>query len=152
MMFLCARGDSSNWATPPCSVKPCFYWLLEAHSRTPPWPRHRWIDGSPKTEAKVAGRAAHWSRLLIRYILSEVSVLALFLSVSVMSVCLAPCYGEQTGLRGDYEMSLQHNNSLHPARNAAVGEGKKQELDVVSFCWKAAFLCGPLSESRVTST
>lgn len=144
-MSLCAIGDSSNWATPPCSVKPWFHWLWEAHSRTLPWPQRRRIDGEPKTEGKVESGAAHWSGHLIRYILSKVSVLALFLSVSVLSICLAPCYKQQRRV-GEGSMkwvSSIMTQCLNPARNTAVGKrGKKtkQELDVVSFCWKAA-LC-----------
>lgn len=130
---LCQRG-LLNWATPPCSVKPWFYWLWEAHSGTLPQPQHIWTDRELKTEGKVASRAAHWSRILIRYILSKVSVLALLLSVSVMSVCLALCYKEHRGVGEGTMKWVSSLNILHPAMNTAIGWKKKQELDVFSFC------------------
>lgn len=42
----------------------------------------------------------------------------------------------QRGWKGDYEMSLKHNNIHHTATNTAVGRKKKWELDVISFCWE----------------
>lgn len=147
---LCARGNSSNWATPPCSVKPWFYWPWEAHSRTMPWPQHRWIDRDPKTEGEVVSRASHWSSLLIRYILSKVSVLAVFLSASVMSICLTPCYKEQR-LAG--EGTMKWASSIITVSILLLGtqqhaKEKKQELDVILL--KSSILCAPLSEATST--
>lgn len=60
----------------------------------------------------------------------------------------------ETGWRGDFEMRVQHNNSLSPARITAVGKRKKkkQELDVVSFLVKSSVLCGLLRKSRNTTS